>query len=82
MAAASSNSSSRRSAELSFPFLDLDDKEAFDHAEEFATDEKCKNFVVEFGPYHARIAYDLDSSRIEELLSAKRDEARYPIRWM
>ncbi|KAK6843172.1 hypothetical protein PG995_002173 [Apiospora arundinis] len=80
MAAASSSSSSRRTANLSF--LDLDDKDTFDQAERYATHIKCKNFVVEFGPEHARIAYDFDDAQIEELLNARRDEAQYPVRWI
>ncbi|KAK8048560.1 hypothetical protein PG994_010290 [Apiospora phragmitis] len=77
METASSSSSSRRSVE----FCDLDDQAKFDHTERYATSERCKNFMVEFGPDHARIAYDLKDSDIEECLGADRDE-EFPIRWI
>lgn len=77
METASSSSSSRRGVQ----FADLDDQGTFDHAEKYATAEGCKNFMVEFGPNHARIAYNLEDPDIEERLGAKREE-EFPIRWM
>ncbi|KAK8090085.1 hypothetical protein PG997_005046 [Apiospora hydei] len=77
MEIASSSSSSRRSVD----FSDLDEQAAFDHAEKYATAEGCKNFMVEFGPNHARIAYNLEDSDIEERLGANRED-EYPIRWI
>ncbi|KAK8032774.1 hypothetical protein PG991_002172 [Apiospora marii] len=77
METASSSSSSRRGLQ----FADLDDQGTFDHAEKYATAEGCKNFMVEFGPNHARIAYNLEDTDIEERLGAKRDEG-FPIRWI
>lgn len=77
METASSSSSSRRGVQ----FADLDDQGTFDHAEKYATAEGCKNFMVEFGPNHAHIAYNLEDPDIEERLAADRDK-EYPIRWM
>ncbi|KAK8042036.1 hypothetical protein PG993_006559 [Apiospora rasikravindrae] len=77
METASSSSLSRRSVD----FSDLDEQDTFDHAEKYATAEGCKNFMVEFGPNHARIAYNLEDSDIEERLRAERDK-EHPIRWI
>ncbi|KAK8140451.1 hypothetical protein PG984_000517 [Apiospora sp. TS-2023a] len=73
--------SSSASSSPGVQFADLDDQGTFDHAEKYATAEGCKNFMVEFGPNRARIAYNLGDPDIEERLGADRDK-EYPIRWI
>ena len=62
-------------------FRDLDDEHVFEEAQRLATSKGRKNFVVEFGADHARIAYDLTCGQFDALLARSRDE-KYPIRWM
>ncbi|KAI0489518.1 hypothetical protein F4859DRAFT_154353 [Xylaria cf. heliscus] len=63
-------------------FEDFDLDEVFRKATPHAINLSSQNFVVEFGPQRARIAFDLDAVDIEELLGAKRDVNEYPIRWI
>ncbi|KAI1180493.1 hypothetical protein F4777DRAFT_249811 [Nemania sp. FL0916] len=64
-----------------YKFEDFDRKDVFDKAEPHTQNRHSQNFVVEFGPEHARIAFDLDSADIVALLGAERD-MHYPIRWI
>ncbi|KAI1754988.1 hypothetical protein F4782DRAFT_527718 [Xylaria castorea] len=63
-------------------FEDFDLKEIFQKARPHAINLTSQNFVVEFGPERARIAFDLDAVDIEELLKGPRDVNEYPIRWI
>lgn len=63
-------------------FEDFDLEEVFRKATPHAESPDSRNFVVEFGPEHARIAFDVDSKNIERLLKSERDAKNYPIRWM
>ncbi|KAK5633194.1 hypothetical protein RRF57_008908 [Xylaria bambusicola] len=63
-------------------FEDFDLEEVFRKATPHAESLASQNFVVEFGPEHARIAFDLDPQNIERLLKSERDVKNYPIRWI
>lgn len=63
-------------------FDDFDRDEVFKKAVPHAENPNSQNFVVEFGPERARIAFDLDSADIEAVLKTERDVKDYPIRWM
>ncbi|KAI0508545.1 hypothetical protein F5B22DRAFT_659147 [Xylaria bambusicola] len=63
-------------------FEDFDLEEVFLKATPHAESLTSQNFVVEFGPEHARIAFDLGSQNIERLLNSERDVKNYPIRWI
>ncbi|KAI1115246.1 hypothetical protein F5Y14DRAFT_450334 [Nemania sp. NC0429] len=63
-------------------FEDFDLEEVFNKAVPHAGNANSQNFVVEFGPERARIAFDLDSADIEALLKAERNVQDYPIRWI
>ncbi len=63
-------------------FEDFDLDEVFAKATPHAENQNSQNFVVEFGPDHARIAFDLGSAAMKSLLESERDVKNYPIRWM
>ncbi|KAI0109554.1 hypothetical protein GGR51DRAFT_511934 [Nemania sp. FL0031] len=63
-------------------FEDFDDPDVFQKAIPHTENLRSQNFVVEFGPESARIAFDLDASDIEALLKSERDVKKYPIRWI
>ncbi|KAI1322002.1 hypothetical protein F5Y16DRAFT_416459 [Xylariaceae sp. FL0255] len=63
-------------------FEDFDLKEVFDKAKPHAESFTSLNFVVEFGPERARIAFDLDEAHFRNLISSKQNEQDYPIRWI
>jgi hypothetical protein len=63
-------------------FEDFDVEEVFKKATPHAINLNSQNFVVEFGPERARIAFDLDADDFEGLLGSTRDTKDYPIRWM
>ncbi|KAI0197761.1 hypothetical protein F4808DRAFT_438058 [Astrocystis sublimbata] len=63
-------------------FEDFDLEAVFRKATPHATNHDSKNFVVEFGPERARIAFDLDAASVEQLLKSPRDTNTYPIRWV
>ncbi|KAI1351180.1 hypothetical protein F5Y01DRAFT_283638 [Xylaria sp. FL0043] len=62
-------------------FEDFDLDEVFQKATPHAENLNSKNFIVEFGPDRARIAFDVESGNIERLLASEKDE-NYPIRWI
>ncbi|KAI0165538.1 hypothetical protein GGR57DRAFT_125474 [Xylariaceae sp. FL1272] len=62
-------------------FQDFDLKEVFDEATPHAVNFESRNFVVEFGPERARIAFNLDAEDIKKLIGSERD-ATYPVRWI
>ncbi|KAI0426801.1 hypothetical protein F5Y09DRAFT_50152 [Xylaria sp. FL1042] len=62
-------------------FEDFDLDEVFQKATPHAENLNSQNFIVEFGPDRARIAFDIGSDHIEKLLASERDE-NYPIRWI
>ncbi|KAI1492650.1 hypothetical protein F5X96DRAFT_625501 [Biscogniauxia mediterranea] len=80
--AAGSQTQSDAAPELADMFEDFDLPEVFRKAQENATSKNSKNFVVEFGSDHARIAFDLGAEHFLELLKDGRDTAHYPIRWI
>ncbi|KAI8629238.1 hypothetical protein F5Y19DRAFT_94509 [Xylariaceae sp. FL1651] len=64
-------------------FEDFDIDEVFQKATPHAAKFESKNFVVEFGPERARIAFDLDAADIAELfVDGARNVKEYPIRWI
>ncbi|KAI0391168.1 hypothetical protein F5Y17DRAFT_441748 [Xylariaceae sp. FL0594] len=63
-------------------FEDFDLQQVFDKATPHAASLKSQNFVVEFGPERARIAFDLDADDFEGILEGPRDTKDYPIRWI
>ncbi|KAI0443131.1 hypothetical protein F4803DRAFT_516336 [Xylaria telfairii] len=63
-------------------FEDFDLEDVFQKATPHTVNLTSQNFVVEFGPERARIAFDLDAVDIEELLKGSRDTNVYPIRWI
>ncbi|KAI0548560.1 hypothetical protein F4679DRAFT_550050 [Xylaria curta] len=63
-------------------FEDFDLEEVFQKATPHANNLLSQNFVVEFGPERARIAFDLDGVDFEELLKNPRDTNHFPIRWI
>ncbi|KAI0872336.1 hypothetical protein GGS24DRAFT_491560 [Hypoxylon argillaceum] len=67
---------------LNAKFEDFDRPEVFSKAVPHAESLASQNFVVEFGPEHARIAFNLDASNIKTLLESERDVQNYPIRWI
>ncbi|ORY66346.1 uncharacterized protein BCR38DRAFT_177777 [Pseudomassariella vexata] len=62
-------------------FDDFDDPEVFQRAECEAAADGRKNFVVEFGPHHARIAHDYSLTEFKQLLYTPQD-ADHPVRWI
>ena len=62
-------------------FEDFDDPYYYSHVQKELENPDARNFVVEFGPEHCRIASNLTLLHFEKLLSQKRDPA-HPIRWM
>ncbi|KAI0966928.1 hypothetical protein F4678DRAFT_447735 [Xylaria arbuscula] len=62
-------------------FEDFDLERVFEKATPHAQDLASQNFVVEFGPERARIAFDLGDGDVQLLLESPRDE-NYPIRWI
>ncbi|KAI0421015.1 hypothetical protein F5X98DRAFT_289200 [Xylaria grammica] len=67
---------------LTAKFEDFDLDEVFQKAKPHTENLRSQNFIVEFGPDRARIAFDLDSDDIKDLLRSKRDVKDYPIRWI
>ncbi|KAH8157962.1 hypothetical protein CIB48_g10284 [Xylaria polymorpha] len=63
-------------------FEDFDLEDVFQKATPHAVNPTSQNFVVEFGPEKARIAFDIDAVDIEELLKGNKDANVYPIRWI
>ncbi|CAJ2513303.1 Uu.00g014220.m01.CDS01 [Anthostomella pinea] len=79
MASTAQAEAPRRSTTL---FEDFDDETVFQKAAPHAADQDSKNFVVEFGPEHARVAFNLGADDFHTLLQDERHIARYPIRWI
>lgn len=63
-------------------FRDFDLEDVFRDTEREAGAESCQNFVVEFGPHHARIARDLGTEGFRSILENDARGDEYPIRWM
>ncbi|KAI2466387.1 hypothetical protein F4781DRAFT_405962 [Annulohypoxylon bovei var. microspora] len=71
------------SAGIAIAFHDFDKDDVFQIAEAHVRNENSRNFVVEFGLKRARIAFDLGSDEVKELLDHNPDDQRdYPIRWI
>lgn len=60
-----------RFADARIPFRDLDDDATFRTSFEDLAGAQTKNFVVEFSAQKAGVAFDLQASQWEELLSAQ-----------
>jgi len=69
-----------KTGSLQDKFQNFDDKAVFDHVTQAARDANAQNFVVLFGPHHAKIALDLDTDEIKNLWHLK--NADYPVRWI
>ncbi|KAI0542912.1 hypothetical protein GGR58DRAFT_450011 [Xylaria digitata] len=67
---------------LTAKFEDFDLDVVFQKAKPHTENLNSQNFVVEFGPERARIAFDLGSDDIKLLLESERDVKDYPIRWI
>ncbi|KAI1423080.1 hypothetical protein F5Y12DRAFT_560606 [Xylaria sp. FL1777] len=67
---------------LNAMFEDFDLEAVFQQATPHAENIYSQNFVVEFGPERARIAFDLGSAHMKRLLESERDHKHYPIRWI
>jgi hypothetical protein len=64
-------------------FKDYDDSDVFSEAQSNAVNPKTLNFVVEFGPKSARIAWDVDHTGFKKLLRPGDEQRREtPVRWM
>ncbi|KAH9891520.1 hypothetical protein F4778DRAFT_795645 [Xylariomycetidae sp. FL2044] len=63
-------------------FKDFDARAAYVEAKAHVESMSSRNFVVEFGPDHARIAFDLGADHFEKLLARERNSTDYPIRWI
>ena len=65
-------------------FQNYDDPKVYEEIQHELLDPKARNFVVEFGPTQAQIAYNLDSYSFEQLLSNDNParESDRPVRWM
>jgi hypothetical protein len=65
-------------------FQDYDNQTVFDEIQKSALDPRARNFVVEFGPAQAKIAFDLNLEKFQQLVQHNdppRDPLR-PVRWM
>jgi hypothetical protein len=62
-------------------FADYDVEEVYEESRAFAKDPSTSNFVVEFGREQAQIAFDLDISQFQTLISKPTPEERQ-LRWM
>jgi hypothetical protein len=62
-------------------FRDFDNEAVFEDITASSTSAACKNFLLEFGPFKARIATDLTALDLETLSQKPRDP-QCPIRWM
>ncbi|KAI1137032.1 hypothetical protein F5Y05DRAFT_389943 [Hypoxylon sp. FL0543] len=69
------------SGDFAIAFEDFDLDEVFKKAQLHVTDENSTNFVVEFGYERARIAFNLSTDDMKEVLDQNPDED-YPIRWV
>jgi hypothetical protein len=62
-------------------FVDFDDETVFRQSQTLALTDSTLNFAVEFGKDKAHIAFDLNASEVETLLSTERS-SETPVRWM
>lgn len=62
-------------------FEDFDLEEVYDKVEGVAVDPRAQNFVVQFGPHKAKIAFDLEPDDFKDLLAWSEDD-ECPVRWM
>ncbi|GKT39948.1 uncharacterized protein ColSpa_00129 [Colletotrichum spaethianum] len=68
------------SVSLEDKFLNLDDKDVYDHVKAEAASDKTRNFVVEFNQNEARIAFDLSPEDFIVILGQKAPEGT--VRWI
>ncbi|KAI1079455.1 hypothetical protein F5B20DRAFT_165399 [Whalleya microplaca] len=64
------------------PFEDFDLEDVFKKTKPHIANRNSKNFVVEFGPARARIAFNLSASHFKQLIEEERKGSEYPIRWI
>ena len=72
-------------AGLQSRFRDFDAKDVYNHVKAYCCSAQARNFVVEFGPTHSRIAWDLNLAHIKALLSETHQPAAgeaETVRWM
>jgi len=63
-------------------FYDFDIADVYDTKLAQAKDENTRNFVVEFGKDEARIAMNLDTQDVQNLLSQTSRQSSRPVRWL
>ena len=61
-------------------FRDFDDQEVYNSVCEGAKKTQAKNFVVLFGPQHAKVAVDLGADDFKDLFNLSKTD--YPVRWI
>lgn len=60
---------------------DYDLESVYDDAKDAAARPEARNFIVEFGPYSAKIAHDFSGDDLKKHLEKKMSYER-PVRWM
>ena len=66
---------------LDMNFRDYDKEDVYDDIKEAAEDPEARNFLVEFGPYSAKVARDFSADDLKTHLKKKMSPER-PVRWM
>ncbi|OIW34513.1 hypothetical protein CONLIGDRAFT_675485 [Coniochaeta ligniaria NRRL 30616] len=61
-------------------FENFDEPEVYEKVRKASREPDAQNFVVLFGPHHAKIAVDLGPDDFEDLFALK--EPDYPVRWI
>jgi hypothetical protein len=62
-------------------FSNFDDADVYNESLERNLRDATRNFVVEFGADEARIAFNVSTEGVSNLLKAKRS-SKLPVRWM
>jgi len=62
-------------------FTNYDDEKIHEESTTRALNASTENFVVEFGPDEAQIAFDLGDAELGEILRSPQPQER-PVRWM
>lgn len=61
-------------------FRNFDDQDVFNDVQKAALDPTAQNFVVLFGPHHAKVALNLVTDDFRDLFLLKDKDC--PVRWM
>jgi hypothetical protein len=62
-------------------FSDFDNADVCNQSLDRNLRDSTRNFVVEFGAYEARIAFDVSTEDVSSLLETERSP-KLPVRWM